>query len=57
MYRVPVPVLNGIMQVSTGKYPYFIVFCTKVPVPVLMLIICFNTDNRNELDCVFVHRK
>ena len=57
MYRVPVPVLNGIMQVSTGKYPYFIVFCTKVPVPVLMLIICFNTDTRNELDCVFVHRK
>ena len=52
MARIPIEWNNA----DEYEYPYVTVFGTKVPVPVLMLVVCFDTGTRNELDCVFVHR-
>ena len=39
-----VRVLNGTMQMCTDYgYPYFVVFGTKMPVPVLMLVVRVGT--------------
>ena len=52
MARTPIEWNNA----DEYEYPYVTVFGTKVPVPVLMLVVCFDTGTRNELDWVFVHR-